>query len=63
MSPITAREEAPRDNGEEGVIMLDTGLTASGSSSSGIQEGQSWPRLQFRQMTEMNLNAAAMEEL
>eukprot|EP00975_Prorocentrum_lima_P042545 8939004-Prorocentrum_lima.AAC.1 len=38
-------------------------MTTSGSTSSGAQGGQVWLRVQFRQMTEMNLDATAMEEL
>eukprot|EP00975_Prorocentrum_lima_P071341 12937161-Prorocentrum_lima.AAC.1 len=39
-------------------------MVTSGSTSSGIpQGGQVWPRVQFRQMTEMNLDANALEEL
>eukprot|EP00975_Prorocentrum_lima_P042243 8876747-Prorocentrum_lima.AAC.1 len=64
MSPSNARGEVPIDQGDEDVIVLDgETLTASGSSSSGIQGGQVWPKVQFRQMTEMNLDATAMEEL
>eukprot|EP00975_Prorocentrum_lima_P046654 9750062-Prorocentrum_lima.AAC.1 len=39
-------------------------MLTPGSASSGVQQpGQAWPTVQFRQMTEINLDANAMEEL
>eukprot|EP00975_Prorocentrum_lima_P056064 11753667-Prorocentrum_lima.AAC.1 len=39
-------------------------MSTPGSASSGVQQpGQAWPRVLFRQMAEMNLDANALEEL
>eukprot|EP00975_Prorocentrum_lima_P042469 8922968-Prorocentrum_lima.AAC.1 len=45
------------------VLIEETMVTLGSASSGGQQIGQVWPRVQFRQLTEMNLDANAMEEL
>eukprot|EP00975_Prorocentrum_lima_P061969 12882962-Prorocentrum_lima.AAC.1 len=45
------------------VLTEETMLTPGSASSRVRQSGQAWPRVQFRQMTEMNMDASALEEL
>eukprot|EP00975_Prorocentrum_lima_P058060 12179075-Prorocentrum_lima.AAC.1 len=46
------------------LVLTEETMVTPGSASSGVQRtGQSWPNVQFRQMTEMNLDANAMEGL
>eukprot|EP00975_Prorocentrum_lima_P058910 12353611-Prorocentrum_lima.AAC.1 len=65
MSPSTARGGVFNEHEDADVLVLiEETMTTSGSTSSGVQQGgQVWPRVQFRQMAEMNLDATAMEEL
>eukprot|EP00975_Prorocentrum_lima_P030335 6360279-Prorocentrum_lima.AAC.1 len=63
MSPSTARGGVYNEHEEEDVLVLtEEMMMTPGSTSSGVQQiGQGWPKVQFRQMTEMNLDATAME--
>eukprot|EP00975_Prorocentrum_lima_P030885 6483362-Prorocentrum_lima.AAC.1 len=63
MSPSTARGGVYNEHEDADVLVLaEETMTTSGSASSGVQQGgQLWPRVQIRQMTDMNLDANAME--
>eukprot|EP00975_Prorocentrum_lima_P015233 3229476-Prorocentrum_lima.AAC.1 len=63
MSPSTARGGVYKEHEEEEMLVLtEETMVTPGSASFGVQQiGQVWPRVQFRQMTEMNLDAHAME--
>eukprot|EP00975_Prorocentrum_lima_P022741 4788872-Prorocentrum_lima.AAC.1 len=64
MSPSPARGGIYTEHEEEEVLVLteETTMMTPGPSSSGQQQpGHASPRVQFRQMTEMNLDANALK--
>eukprot|EP00975_Prorocentrum_lima_P067014 12912499-Prorocentrum_lima.AAC.1 len=61
MSPSSARGGALGEAEEDVVILPDELLMTSRSSTSTHQTGQALPKVQFRQMTEMVLDASVVE--